>query len=58
MTKINVYSILVGRPEGKNHFENLDVNRKIILERILGKYGRKLWTGFIWLTIGTIGGPL
>jgi len=26
-----------------------------IIRRILGKYGGKLWTGFIWLRIGTIG---
>jgi len=31
---------------------------KIILEWILGKQGEKLWTGFIWLRIGTIGGVL
>jgi hypothetical protein len=42
MRKINAYSIFVGRPEGKNHFEDLDVDGKIILERILGKYSRKL----------------
>jgi hypothetical protein len=29
--------ILVGKPEGKNHSEDLDVDGKIILKWILGK---------------------
>jgi hypothetical protein len=31
--------------------EDPDVDGKIILERILGKYGGKMWTGFIWLRV-------
>jgi hypothetical protein len=34
--------------------ENLGVDRKIILEWILGR----VWTRFIWLRIGTSGGLL
>jgi hypothetical protein len=34
---------------GKDHSEDLGVDAKIILKYILGKYGGKLWTGFIWL---------
>jgi hypothetical protein len=34
------------------------VDRRIILEWILGKYGGKLWSGFIYLRIGTSGGVL
>jgi hypothetical protein len=30
----------------------------IITKWIFGKYGRKLWAGFIWLRIGTSGGLL
>jgi hypothetical protein len=31
---------------------------RIVLEWILGKYGGKVWTEFIWLRIGSIGGVL
>jgi hypothetical protein len=30
----NAYNILVGRPEGKNHLEDLGVDRRMILEWI------------------------
>jgi hypothetical protein len=33
----NAYKILVGKPEGKNHSENLSVDGRIISEWILGK---------------------
>jgi hypothetical protein len=29
MEKANAHSILVGKPEGKNNLENLDVNRML-----------------------------
>jgi hypothetical protein len=32
----NAYKMYIGKPEGKNHFEDLDVDGKIILEWILG----------------------
>jgi hypothetical protein len=44
--------------KGRDHSEDLGVDRKIILEWVLGKYGAKLWTQFIWLRIGTNGGLL
>jgi hypothetical protein len=31
------YCILVGKPEGKNHSEDLDVDGRILLDRILEK---------------------
>jgi hypothetical protein len=31
----------------------LGVDGRIISERVLGKYGGKVWIGFIWLRIGT-----
>jgi hypothetical protein len=31
----------------RDHLEDLDVDGKIILELMLGKYGGKMWTGFI-----------
>jgi hypothetical protein len=41
----NAYSILVRKPEVKDHLEELSVDGKIILEWILGKQGREVWTG-------------
>jgi hypothetical protein len=38
--------------------EDLGVVGKIILELIVGKQGRKLWTGCIWLRLGTSAGLL
>jgi hypothetical protein len=35
----------------------IGVEGKLMLEWILGKYGGRLWTGFIWLRIGTNDGP-
>jgi len=42
--------------KGKDHSEDLVVDGRIILEWILGKYGGKLWTGFMCLRIETTGG--
>jgi len=38
--------------------EDLGVDTRIILERILEKLDRKLWTGCIWLKIGSSDGLL
>jgi hypothetical protein len=35
----NAYNVLVGRPEEKNHLEDLGIDGRIILERILRKQG-------------------
>jgi hypothetical protein len=50
------YKILVGK--GREHSEDLGIDGKIILELILGKQGGKVWTGCIWLRIGTSSGLL
>jgi hypothetical protein len=39
----------------KYHWKDLGVGGRIILGWILGKQGRRLWTGFIWLRIQTSG---
>ena len=52
----NAYRVLVGRPEGKNHFESLGVEGRIILRWIVRKGGGMAWTGLVWLKIGTIVG--
>jgi hypothetical protein len=51
---------LARKPEGKRQlgrprriWEDNNMSRMD-----LKKYGRKLWTGFIWLRIGTCGGLL
>jgi hypothetical protein len=44
--------------KGKDHSEDLGVGGKIILERIFGKLGGKVWIGFICLRRGTSGGLL
>jgi len=33
-----VHRVLVGKPEGKNHWGDLDVDGRIILRRIFGKW--------------------
>jgi hypothetical protein len=42
----------------RDHFEDLGIDGKIILEWILGKEGGIVWTGCVWLWIGTSGGFL
>jgi hypothetical protein len=44
--------------KGKYHSDELGVDGRMILDWILGKQGGKVWTGFIWLRIGTSGGVL
>jgi hypothetical protein len=50
----NVYKILVNL-KGRHHLEDLGIDRKVMLEWILGKLGEKLWDGFIRLKVGTSG---
>jgi hypothetical protein len=44
--------------KGRDHFGDLSIDGKIMLEWTLGKYDGRLWTGFIWLRTGTSGVPL
>jgi hypothetical protein len=46
------------RNVNQGHSEDLDVDGWIILKWILGKQGGKVWTGCIWLRVGTSGGLL
>jgi len=43
---------------GGNHLKNLGVDGKLILERILEKQDGRMWTGCIWIRIGTSGRTL
>jgi hypothetical protein len=44
--------------KGKDHSEDINVEGRIILERILGEKCGKLWTALIWFRIGTSDGLL
>jgi hypothetical protein len=54
----NEYKILVGKPEGKRPLGRARRRWKGNTRMILGKWGGKMWTGCLWLRIGTSGGPL
>jgi hypothetical protein len=41
--------------KGRNYLEDLGMDGKIKLKWIIGKYGGKVWTGFIWLRVGSSG---
>ena len=56
--KRGVYRVLVGKPEGRNRLGDPDVDGRIILGWIFRKWYVGLWTGSIWLMIGTDGGHL
>ena len=53
-----VYSILVGKPEGKRPLGDLDVDGWIILGWISRRWDVGIWTGLGWPRIETGGGRL
>jgi hypothetical protein len=52
----NELKIVLETLERKRCSEDLDVDGRIILEGILEKNSRRLWTGFIQISIETSGG--
>jgi len=52
------YRVLLGKPEGRNHWGDLGVGGWIILERISRRLDVGIWTGLGWPRIGTGGGGL
>jgi len=48
----------VGKPEGKKPLGRPRVDGRIILRWIFRKWDVRVWTGSIWLRIGTVGGLL
>jgi len=51
-------TIQSGNLKGIDLLEDLDVDGTILLEWILEKEGGRLWSGYIWLRIGTRDGFL
>jgi len=52
------YRVLVGKPEGKNHWEDRGVDGWIILGWISRRWDVGIWTGLSWPRMGTGGGGL
>jgi hypothetical protein len=50
-----VYRVFVGRPEVRNHWEDIDVGGRITLRLTLGRWGSMEQTGFSWLRIESCG---
>jgi hypothetical protein len=44
--------------KGRDHLEDLGIDKNIILKWIFGKFGVRVWTGFTSLRIWTSGGLL
>jgi len=42
----------------RDHFEDLDVDGKLIFEWIFRKWDGEVWIGFLWIKITTGGGRL
>ena len=53
-----MYRVLVGKPEGKNHWGDLGVDEWIILGWISRRWNVVVWTGLGWPKIETGGGGL
>jgi hypothetical protein len=51
-----VHRVLVGKPEGKSHWGEPDVDGRIILRWIFRKFKVVVGTGWSWLRIGIGGG--
>jgi hypothetical protein len=49
---INAYKILARNLKGRDHPEDVGAYGRKILEWILGKWGGKVWTGFMWIRKG------
>jgi hypothetical protein len=47
------YRILVRQPEGKNHWEDQEVGGWTILKRMLERLDGVVWTGLVWIRIGS-----
>jgi hypothetical protein len=56
---INVYRVLVGKPEGKTPLGRPRRRWEDVIKMDVRKIGcGGVWSGFSWLRIGTVGGLL
>jgi hypothetical protein len=53
--KETLTKFLWGNLKQRRHFEELEMDGKLKLKRVLKKYDRRKWIGLIWLRISTIG---
>ena len=49
------YRVSVGNLRERNHIEDISVDGRIKLKRIMMKWDEGVWNGLIWLRIGTGG---
>jgi hypothetical protein len=56
--KRNVFGLLVEKPEEKRPLGQPHVDRRTILNWILERQDGVVWTGLVWLRIGTSEGML
>ena len=56
--RIDILRVLAGKPEEKRHFRDPGIDGRIILRGIFRKWDVEVWTGSIWLRLGTGGGHL
>jgi hypothetical protein len=48
----NVYRVLVGKPEGKDHLKDQGVDGRMESKWNLGRLVGGMWSGFTWLRMG------
>jgi len=53
-----VFRVLVGKPEEGDHWGDLGIDGRIILERISRRWDVCIWTGLGWPRMETFGGRL
>jgi hypothetical protein len=54
--RTKVYRVLVGKPEGKRPLERPMCRWEFGIRMDLGEIGWRVWSGFTWLSIGTVCG--
>jgi hypothetical protein len=54
----NVYRVLVGKPEEKDHLKDQGVDGMMGSKWTLGRLVGGVWSGSTWLRIGIVGGLL